>query len=310
MTYLDHIKACNNANPARYVPFRINGMSMGALRPDFATALVSLGSDFVRDDNGEFCFAPQVVNLDERNRVLDTATRALRAKGVIRRLHGERFDIRPTLGHDPLCQLDRSAMPYFGFRSWGVHMNGYVRKDNDIHMWVAHRAKDIDAITVHRWGTTRPSRITYSIRTIILMLPQNLAIGLVQAQHAFGPRDLPTLKGVGRILLALGQLPIQNKHPPIRHRRPRISAANGCLPTLLGFAVKLFHDPLLPPNPITLWPKPLGPGGSQNDVATEEKCGNAHVHVGMLRYQQLIGNGKEHCHEAKFLPSCGHVFPD
>ncbi|MBO9506260.1 NUDIX hydrolase family protein [Thalassospira sp. A3_1] len=142
MTYLDHIKACNNANPARYVPFRINGLSMGALRPDFATALVSLGSDFVRDDNGEFCFAPHVVNLDDRNRVLDTATRALHDKGVIRRLHGERFDIRPTLGHDPLCQLDRSAMPYFGFRSWGVHMNGYVRKGNDIHMWVAHRAKD------------------------------------------------------------------------------------------------------------------------------------------------------------------------
>ena len=142
MTYLDHIKACNNANPARYVPFRINGLSMGALRPDFATALVSLGSDFVRDDNGEFCFAPHVVNLDDRNRVLDTAARALHDKGVIRRLHGERFDIRPTLGHDPLCQLDRSAMPYFGFRSWGVHMNGYVRKDNDIHMWVAHRAKD------------------------------------------------------------------------------------------------------------------------------------------------------------------------
>lgn len=115
---------------------------MGALRPDFATALVSLGSDFVRDDNGEFCFAPHVVNLDDRNRVLDTAARALHDKGVIRRLHGERFDIRPTLGHDPLCQLDRSVMPYFGFRSWGVHMNGYVRKGNDIHMWVAHRAKD------------------------------------------------------------------------------------------------------------------------------------------------------------------------
>lgn len=142
MTYLDHIKACNNANPARYVPFRINGMSMGALRPDFASALVSLGSDFMRDDNGEFCFAPHIATLEDRNRVLDTTTRALRDKGVIRRLHGERFDIRPTLGHDPLCQLDRSAMPYFGFRSWGVHMNGYVRKGNDIHMWVAHRAKD------------------------------------------------------------------------------------------------------------------------------------------------------------------------
>ncbi len=33
-------------------------------------------------------------------------------------------------------------MPYFGFRSWGVHMNGYVQKDDGIHMWIAHRAKD------------------------------------------------------------------------------------------------------------------------------------------------------------------------
>ena len=142
MTYLDHIKACNNANPARYVPFRINGTSMGALRPDFANALVSVGPDFVRDDNGEFCFAPHVASLDDRNRALDAAAKALRNKGVIRRLHGERFDIRPSLGDNPLCQLDRSAMPYFGFRSWGVHMNGYVRKSDGIHMWVAHRAKD------------------------------------------------------------------------------------------------------------------------------------------------------------------------
>ncbi|OSQ28810.1 NUDIX hydrolase family protein [Thalassospira sp. MCCC 1A03138] len=142
MTYLDHIKACNNANPSRYVPFRIDGMSLGALRPDFATALSALGPDFSRDENGEYCFAPHIVTLDDRNRSLDTATKALCDQGVIRRLHGERFDIRPTLGHDPLCQLDRSAMPYFGFRSWGVHMNGYVQKDEGIHMWIAHRAKD------------------------------------------------------------------------------------------------------------------------------------------------------------------------
>lgn len=142
MTYLDHIKACNNANPSRYVPFRIDGMSLGALRPDFATALSALGPDFVRDENGEFCFAPHIGTLDDRNRSLDTAAKALCEQGVIRRLHGERFDIRPTLGHNPLCQLDRSAMPYFGFRSWGVHMNGYVHKSDGIHMWVAHRAKD------------------------------------------------------------------------------------------------------------------------------------------------------------------------
>ncbi|OSQ46713.1 NUDIX hydrolase [Thalassospira alkalitolerans] len=142
MSYLDHINACNNADPTRYAPFQIAGNVIGALRPEFANALVGTGPDFRRDDDGIFGFAPHVTTLQDRNTALATAASILRDQGVITRLHGEQFDIRPSLGHDPLCQLDRSAMPYFGLRSWGVHMNGYVRKADGIHMWIAHRAKE------------------------------------------------------------------------------------------------------------------------------------------------------------------------
>ncbi|MEQ8390906.1 MAG: DUF4743 domain-containing protein [Thalassospira sp.] len=142
MAYLDHINACNNANLSRYARFRIGDHAVGAMRSEFATALIALGPDFVRDGNGEYGFAAHITTLEHRNAALATAVASLRDQGLIKRLHGEKFDIRNSLADAPLCQLDRFAMPYFGCRSWGVHMNGFVRKSAGIHMWIAHRAKD------------------------------------------------------------------------------------------------------------------------------------------------------------------------
>ncbi|MHC8492071.1 NUDIX hydrolase [Thalassospira sp. SM2505] len=142
MAYIDHIIACNNANLSRYARFRIDDQPVGAIRSDFASALIALGTDFIRDENGEYGFAAHIKTPEQRNEVLDAATRRLTEQGVIRQLHGEKFDIRKRLSDEPLCQLDRFAMPYFGCRSWGVHMNGFVRKPDGIHMWIAHRSKD------------------------------------------------------------------------------------------------------------------------------------------------------------------------
>jgi len=142
LAYIDHIIACNNANLSRYARFRIDDQPVGAIRSDFASALIALGTDFIRDENGEYGFAAHIKTPEQRNEVLDAATRRLTEQGVIRQLHGEKFDIRKRLSDEPLCQLDRFAMPYFGCRSWGVHMNGFVRKPDGIHMWIAHRSKD------------------------------------------------------------------------------------------------------------------------------------------------------------------------
>ena len=143
MAYLDHIHACNNADLSRYARFRIGNLPVGAVRPEFAAALTRLGEDFfVRDENGDYGFAPHILTVAERNQILIEATETLCQQGVIKHLHGEKFDIRNHVSDEPLCQLDRFAMPYFGCRSWGVHMNGFVRKPDGIHMWVAKRAMD------------------------------------------------------------------------------------------------------------------------------------------------------------------------
>ncbi|MDP2697278.1 DUF4743 domain-containing protein [Thalassospira sp.] len=142
MAFIDHIHACNNADPGRYHPFRIGDQVIGALRPDFRAALLAASPDFSFDDDGTCRFAPHINTPTARSAALAIAADILHQQGVIPRLHGEKFDIRPSLSVDPLAQLDRSAMPCFGFRSWGVHMNGFVRKQGGIHMWIAHRAQD------------------------------------------------------------------------------------------------------------------------------------------------------------------------
>jgi 8-oxo-dGTP pyrophosphatase MutT (NUDIX family) len=142
LAYLDHIHACNNANLSRYARFRIAGLPVGAIRSEFATAITALDDGFMRDENGEYGFRQHIKTVAARNQTLIEATQALSQRNVIKGLHGEKFDVRNRLCDEPLCQLDRFAMPYFGFRSWGVHMNGFVRKADGIHMWIAKRAMD------------------------------------------------------------------------------------------------------------------------------------------------------------------------
>jgi isopentenyldiphosphate isomerase len=142
MAFIDHIHACNNGSFEGYIPFYIDGAVVGSLRPAFAEALTKAHDAITGDAKSGFGFIPDITRPEDRSVVLAEAANRLHDEGLIKRLHGEKFDVRPTLAHNPLCVLDRSAMSYFGFRSWGVHMNGFVRKSDGIHMWIAHRATD------------------------------------------------------------------------------------------------------------------------------------------------------------------------
>jgi len=42
-------------------------------------------------------------------------------------------------GPAPLL-MERAAVPYFGIRGFGVHLNGFVRGRNGLRMWVARRS--------------------------------------------------------------------------------------------------------------------------------------------------------------------------
>lgn len=114
--------------PADYRPFFLAGTQAGWLRPPSAELLL---------ENG--CTAHQGgANLQDPA-ALPTLAQSLAAPGRYP-FRGEAFDVRAEPDSPVLTTIDRGALPWFGLRAEGVHVNGLVRRADGIHLWIARRA--------------------------------------------------------------------------------------------------------------------------------------------------------------------------
>ena len=143
MSYLDRIAECNNAGESRDLrEFHVAGQCYGWVKPAFAARLADFGRVFVVSADA-VALAPHLGSFDERSAAVDEALRVLVADGVVPGWRGEMYPVCARFADPPVMQIERAAVPLFGVRSWGVHINGYVREDGAItHMWIARRARD------------------------------------------------------------------------------------------------------------------------------------------------------------------------
>jgi 8-oxo-dGTP pyrophosphatase MutT (NUDIX family) len=140
--FFRHVAACNDlASPAGFEPFRIEGRPVGWLAPDVVRALTYWPAAFHFDADG-VSMARRLRSPGARSDTLARVCEGLVAAGLIPRLRGERYDIRAEPGGPSLATLDRAAVPAFGVRAEGVHVNGLVRRADGLHVWVAVRARD------------------------------------------------------------------------------------------------------------------------------------------------------------------------
>jgi thiamine pyrophosphokinase len=135
-----HVEACNNiASPAHLLPFRIGEGQVGWLGPDLARALAFFPRDVHFDGRGA-ALAGRLRGEGARTAALERLAAALSARGHFK-LRGEAFDVRATPEGPVLARLDRGALPPFGIISQGVHVNGFVRRPDGLHLWVGWRSK-------------------------------------------------------------------------------------------------------------------------------------------------------------------------
>ena len=139
MPFLDRIRACNSHDPEAFHPFWVNGARVGWVHRSRVFRLSGFGDIFEIDHAG-IHMTPGLGSVDERSRALAEVVDALADDGIRRR--GEIYAVRQKYADPPVMLVDRGGVPFFGFRAYGVHMNGYVRAGNDIHMWIGRRAAD------------------------------------------------------------------------------------------------------------------------------------------------------------------------
>ncbi len=140
MSFHDHIVACNNYDPARVVPLFAGNERVGLLRRDNAAALRRFPDVFaVADDRVNLLARGDVAAV---SRTVDAVVDALVVEKRIPKSRSETFDVAPRWGAPVMFRLDRGAVPFFGTRAYGVHLNGYRRDGSSLDIWVGRRAPD------------------------------------------------------------------------------------------------------------------------------------------------------------------------
>jgi hypothetical protein len=141
MSLLDRVRALQAHEPSHFRPFLISETRVGWIKHAFAERLRSFARVFE--------VAPERVRLAERLADFDSRSAAvaevlatLRDAGEIAGWRNEDYAVTTAFDRPALMKIERAGVPFFGTRSYGVHLNGFVGAGEAMKLWVGRRAKD------------------------------------------------------------------------------------------------------------------------------------------------------------------------
>jgi 8-oxo-dGTP pyrophosphatase MutT (NUDIX family) len=140
MSFRDHINSCNNFDLARVLPLTAGDARIGLLRRDNADALRRFRDVFAVGEHGVELVAGGGV--DAVSRAVDAVVDALVTEHRVPKWRNETFAVAPRWDMPPVFRLDRGAVPFFGTRAYGVHLNGYYRRGDALFLWIGRRSPD------------------------------------------------------------------------------------------------------------------------------------------------------------------------
>ena len=142
MNYIEHIKICNLHNLNAFRPFTLESCQLGYIRHEFAEKLLEFANVF-EESGVTITLSKKLKTFKNRSRAINEVVNELICQGQLPNLSNEFYPVASNLIDPPFFQLDRSTVPYFGIRAFGVHLNGYVENANgSVDLWIARRAED------------------------------------------------------------------------------------------------------------------------------------------------------------------------
>jgi len=140
MDYLRHLKNCNNFDPHLYTPFTLDGKQVGWITQQFGKRLQQ--EPVFLFGEGEITLIPELQHFQQRTDALAEVVVKLHREGLINTILNEPYAFTDGPRDEALCLIDRAAAVLFGLRSFGQHVNGFVRTGGDIQMWIGRRTND------------------------------------------------------------------------------------------------------------------------------------------------------------------------
>ena len=141
MSFLDHIRICNDHDIDRYLPFQAAGRRVGWVERGLAETLRGFADVFTITASA-VALDPGLSTFDARSSAMAEVARSLHERGLVPGWHDENVAVAPRFGTAPLFKLERSAAPLFGVTVLGVHVNGIVSARDGLKMWTGRRSRN------------------------------------------------------------------------------------------------------------------------------------------------------------------------
>jgi len=141
MSYLEKVKTCHRADLSQYLPFYIETTRLGWIKPAFVAHLKKWQQVFVCESD-RVSLNPTLSTYQQRSEAVAPIFQGLHQQGVIDTWVGEAYPVTVDYDLPALMEIERAAAYYMGINSYGVHVNGLVKKAGQTYVWVATRARD------------------------------------------------------------------------------------------------------------------------------------------------------------------------
>ncbi|MEO1192784.1 MAG: DUF4743 domain-containing protein [Pseudomonadota bacterium] len=140
MSFLERALVTQRWDPGAYRPFFVAERRMGWVTHDLARRLADLPALARLSDRG-VSLNPAITGYEERSAAFAEMAVLLAESGHARPPREELYPLLRDWQEIPLAAVDRALVPVLGLRSYGLHMNGYLYRDDQLHMWVGKRSK-------------------------------------------------------------------------------------------------------------------------------------------------------------------------
>ncbi|MBL8643945.1 MAG: DUF4743 domain-containing protein [Rhodospirillaceae bacterium] len=142
MSFLDKVLRCNARKVSRYLAFTIDGRRYGYITPE-RMALLAKFPDVFEVKTASVGLQTALDTPVRRTQAVNAIGPALAATGAFA-LKGEMYAVKNDWHEREAMRLDRSLVPGFGARAYGVHVNGFVRKADGLHLWIGTRSDTVN----------------------------------------------------------------------------------------------------------------------------------------------------------------------
>jgi 8-oxo-dGTP pyrophosphatase MutT (NUDIX family) len=142
MSFLEKIQQCNEFDASQFFDFVIEDHRVGYISKNKSDDLFK-NESIIPFEEDKITLCPDLTTYEKRTHAMETVITFLQEKRLISKWGDEFYPVSYTFDQKPYFSIPRCAATFFGVKTYGTHLNAYIRKEGKIFVWIAKRASHL-----------------------------------------------------------------------------------------------------------------------------------------------------------------------